>query len=74
MQMQGNPVLNQIKGMFNFMKMAKNPNQALMDMANKNPRMQQVVNMCQGKNPKDVFYSKCSEMGVNPEDILNMMK
>ena len=38
------------------------------------PQLQQVVKMCNGQNPKDVFYSMCKQRGVNPDDILNQLR
>lgn len=54
--------------------MASNPEQALMSMAQNNPQVREVMNMCNGQNPKDVFYQKCSQMGIDPNYILGMMK
>lgn len=39
-----------------------------------NPQMAQVMQMCNGKNPQEVFYSMCKQQGINPNDILNMFK
>lgn len=58
----------------NFFKLANNPEQALMSMAQNNPQVKEVLNMCNGQNPKDVFYQKCSQMGIDPNYILGMMK
>lgn len=60
--------------MKNMLKIANNPEQALMNMAQNNPQLQEVLNMCSGQNPKDVFYQKCSQMGIDPNQILGMMK
>lgn len=60
--------------MKNMLKIANNPEQALMNMAQNNPQLQEVINMCNGQNPKDVFYQKCSQMGIDPNQILGMMK
>lgn len=38
------------------------------------PQMSMLMGMLQGKNPKDMFYDKCKEMGINPDDILNVIK
>jgi len=54
--------------------MASNPEQAIMNMAQNNPQVKEVMNMCNGKNAKDVFYQKCSQMGIDPNYILGMMK
>lgn len=66
--------IQQLKGMMRQLKTMQNPNVAFQTMAQNNPQMQQVLQMCQGKNPKDVFYAMCQQQGVNPEQILNMLK
>ena len=66
--------IQQLKGMMQQLKTMQNPNAVFQTMAQNNPQMQQVLQMCQGKNPKDVFYTMCQQQGVNPEQILNMLK
>lgn len=72
---QINPqMLNGIKNMFGMMKAAQNPQQALMQMAGSNQKVKEVLDMVGNNDPKTVFYDKCKQMGVNPNDILNMLK
>lgn len=59
--------IQQVKQMMQTMQ---NPMSAIKD----NPEMQQVLQMCQGKNPKDLFYSLCKQRNVNPDDILKQLK
>ena len=68
--------LAQIKQMINMFKGASNPQQLLMNMAKTNPQMQNVMNLIQssGKSPKDLFYQLAQQRGVNPDEILNMLK
>lgn len=58
-------VITQIKGM-------ANPQSYLEQM----PQYKQVMDYvnANGGNPKDAFYKLASEMGVNPNDILNSLK
>lgn len=65
--------IQQVKGLMNQMKAFGNPNLAIQQMAQSNPQMQQIMQMCQGQNPKDVFYSMCKQQGVDPEQILKML-
>lgn len=57
--------IQQVKGM---MQMAQGNPMALMQQ---NPMMGQVMQMCQGQNPQQVFYAMCQQKGINPELILN---
>ena len=63
--MQG---INQVK---NLMRMAQgNP----MALAQQNPMLGQVMNMCRGQNPQQLFYAMCQQRGVNPDFILNELR
>lgn len=66
--------IQQIKQMMTMMNAAANPQQALMQAAQQNPALNAVMQMCSGKNPKDVFYAMCQQSGVNPDDVLNQLR
>lgn len=68
--------MNKIKEMVNLIKSSKNPQAMMQSMINQNPQMKQVMEMVNknGGNPKDAFYALAKEKGVNPDDILNMLK
>lgn len=66
--------MSNVKNMMNMINFARNPQQALMNMAESNPQVQEIMKMCEGKNPKDVFYQKCKDMNIDPNEILKMMK
>lgn len=78
-QMQGanfgnNPAIQQIKQMMNTLRGTQNPQAILQQVAQQNPQMAQIMQMCQGKNPQDVFYQMCNQRGINPNDILNALR
>ena len=62
-QMQQN--IQQVKGMMNMFR--SNPT-AIMQQ---NPMMSQIMQMCQGQNPEQVFYAMCKQKGIDPNLILN---
>lgn len=66
--------IQQVKRMMNMFRAASNPQQMLMQAAQQNPAIGTVMQMCNGKNPKDVFYEQCQKMGVNPDDIINQLR
>lgn len=68
---QNSTNLKQIKELYN---MAKNPNNAVLGLLQNNPQIKNIMNMCAGRNPKDVFYEQCQAQGINPQDILNLLK
>lgn len=66
--------IQQVKRMINMFRAASNPQKMLMQAAQQNPAIGTVMQMCSGKNPKDVFYEQCKKMGVNPDDIINQLR
>ena len=60
--------IQQIKGL---MQMANgNP----MALAQQNPALAQVMQMCKGQNPEQMFYAMCKQQGINPNDIINELR
>lgn len=57
--------IQQIKNIMNF-----NP----MQMLQGNPALNQVMQLCQGKNPEMVFKNMCKQRGLNPELIIKQLK
>ena len=59
-----------------MVKAAKNPQAMMQMMAQQNPKMQQVMNFVQqnGGDAKTAFYKLAEQQGVNPNDVLNMLK
>ena len=58
------------------MKSMGNPQAMLNQLMQSNPQMQQVMELVNqsGGDPKAAFYKKAEEMGVNPDEILSMLK
>jgi len=62
------------KRMMGMLNTVKNPQQALMAAAQQNPQLNAVMQMCQGRNPQEVFYEECKKKGINPEDVLKELR
>ena len=75
-QQQNNVISPQMTQMANMMKSANNPQQLLMNMAQNNPKTKQVLDFINKSNqsPKDLFYSMAKQKGVDPNQILNLLK
>lgn len=43
-------------------------------MAQQNPMVNQVMQMCNGKNPEQVFMNMCQQRGLDPQAILNELQ
>lgn len=70
-----NPNLGNVQKLINTIKSAKNPEVMLNSLAKSNPNVQYVLNLAnQYKNPKEAFYSFAKEKGVDPNEIINMLK
>lgn len=63
--MQG---IQNVKGIMNI------ANGNIENIAKQNPAIGQVVQMCQGHNPKDIYMNMCKQMGVDPNIILNELR
>ena len=73
---RGNPQVNQVKQMFDTLRAAKNPQAILNQMIQSNPKMRGVMDYINqnGGDPQKAFYTMARQKGVNPEEILNMLK
>ena len=61
--------------MMNMVRSAGNPQAMLQSLAQQNPQMQQVMDLVnQAGDPKTAFYKMAEEKGVNPEQILSMLR
>ncbi len=65
-----------IKSMMQMLKSAGNPQMMLQQMMSQNPQLQNVMQYvnANGGNAKEAFYKLAKEKGVNPNDILQMLK
>ena len=70
--MQG--ILSQVKQMRKAMQSAKDPQSVLEHMTEQNPALQQVVEMCHGKDPEQIFYGLCEKQGIDPKSILSALE
>lgn len=73
---QVNSNLNQIKQMMNIIRSSGNPQAMLQSMIQSNPQMKQVMDIIDqsGGDPKAAFYKMAKEKGVNPEEVIAMLK
>lgn len=60
--------IQQVKGMMNAMR--GNPIQ----LAQQNPMLNQVMQMCNGQNPQAVFMQMCKQRGFDPDAILRELQ
>lgn len=70
----GNNQFGMIQKMMGYMRGVQNPGAMLQNMAQNNPNIKKALDMCNGRNPKDVFMEICQKNGMNPNDIVNKLK
>lgn len=66
--------IQQIKQMMGAFKAVQNPQAALMQMAQQNPQVAAVMQMCRGKSPQDVFNQQCKAHGLDPDQAMQQIK
>ena len=59
--------------MVQTIKSCGDPNAMISQMMSNNPQINQIINQY-GGDPKTAFYKYAEANGVNPEEILQMMK
>lgn len=73
---QSNPMLGQIKQMIGMVNASSNPQAMMNQLFTSNPNMKQAVDLIKASNgdPKAAFYKLAEQKGIDPNEILNMMK
>ena len=68
--------LGPVRQMMQTVQMAQNPALALQQMAGQNPQLQQAMQLVQqsGGDPKAAFQKLCQEKGIDPNQILSMLR
>ena len=67
--------IGQMKSLYQTFQNAKNPMALFQQMAMRNPQMQPILNMLRnGMNPNQIFNDLCRQKGINPQELLNMLK
>lgn len=66
--------IQSMKRMMGMLNMAKNPQAALQMAAQQNPMLGNIMQMCQGKSPKDVFSEQCKQHGLDPDATMKQIQ
>ena len=67
-------IIDSVKRMAGLLNAAKDPTAVLNKVAGQNPALATALKLCNGRDPKEVFYELCDKNGINPDDILNQLK
>lgn len=73
---QQNDNLNQALQTINQIKSSKNPNQMLQMLASKNPNVANAINLANqyGGDYRKAFYEEARKRGIDPNQILGLLK
>lgn len=66
-------MLQQMQQMMGAFRTMKNPQQALMAMAQQNPESASILQMAQGKNPVEIFREECRKHGKDPDQMMKAL-
>ena len=69
-------MIQPVKQMMNTVRMAQNPQAALNQLVMSNPQMKQVMEIINrhGGDPMAAFRAEAEARGINPQEILDMMR
>lgn len=65
--------LGQMKNMINMMKAGGNPQAMVNQMMQSNPQINQIIQQY-GGDPQTAFYKFAEANGIDPNEVLNMLK
>ena len=65
--------MGQARQMFQMLKASNNPQAFLNQMLSQNPQVNQIINQY-GGDPKTAFYKYAEANGVDPNEIIGMMR
>lgn len=73
---RSNPMMARVKQMMGMINSSGNPQAMMNQMLTGNPQFKQVMDLinASGGDPKKAFYALAEQKGVDPNDILSMMK
>ena len=75
-QLGGVRISPQVRDMINMIKSAGNPQMLLNQIMQTNPALGQIMEIVKqyGGDANKAFYAVAEQNGINPQDILNMLK
>ena len=70
------PAMNKLKGMMNLMKSGGNPKGMMQNMLMSNPKYGAVMDLVNqyGGDARAAFYGECQKAGIDPNQIISMLK
>lgn len=67
--------IGEMKSMYQAFRNSNNPMALFEQLAYRNPKLQPVLNQLKGgMNPNQLFNQICRQRGINPEELMKMLK
>lgn len=66
--------VNTVKGMLQNLRSVQNPEAVVQTIASKNPLLGNVMRLVGGRDPKQVFFEECQRQGIDPNEIINLLR
>ena len=68
-----NAVIGRIRNIMTMLNNTKNPAAILQQASQQEPMLARVMQLCQGRNPEEVFREMCGQAGIDPQQILSQI-
>ena len=74
--LQNNQMMQKVKQMIGMVNGAQNPQAMMNQLFMNNPQFKQVMDLIQSADgdPQKAFYDLAQQKGINPQDVLDMLK
>lgn len=66
-------MLSGLQNMVNTINGSNNKEAAMQALAGVNPQMAEIMQLCNGRDPKEVFIEGCQQRGIDPQYALTIM-
>ena len=73
---KANTMMQNVRQMMGMLNASQNPMAMMNSMVQGNPNLKQVMDFINqsGGDPKKAFYALAEQKGIDPQEILNMLK
>lgn len=66
--------LDMVKPLINIAKTSQNPQKTINELCAKNPQINSIIKMLNGKSPDAVLYSTLKSNGIDPNEIYKYLQ
>ena len=63
-----------IKNIMGMLRASSNPQELIQQVAKNNPQLNQVIQLCNGRNPEQVFRELCKQQNIDSDEFIKMLQ